>query len=260
MDLATFLMAPEALKSENSSDSVLEPTAENLDAALGRSTVETANHLHRGARLNFVIRAMSSDGYTALDNVTTINPMTGFPMTTPAQDARERQIIFLMYGVSQPPMTRQRAERMLDHPGWGPGNIALIDAIKELNPSAEERINNFILLMQANRFNTILFYILDEIGALDDICDKYNVTDNVRIALKMCISSFTQLFKFEYAAEAWGIPLNIEGIVNFKKPEELEESAEVPEEKEDETSDTEEVNADDTTEEHKEDSPRRKKS
>jgi hypothetical protein len=219
VDLGTFLLSPEVEEEQKPAVQALAPTADNLRAALSKANVQTAVHLHEASGLEFKIRAMSSDGYIALNNVTQVNPMTGFPMSTAQEDEHERNLIYLTYGIAEPPLNRESANAVLKTPGWGPSNTRLLDAIRNMNPSAEERVNNFILLMQSSRFLIIFANMLDELGLIDKLAEEYDIRDNVIHSLKVCIASFKKLYKVEFAARAWGLPLTIDKMISDKLPD-----------------------------------------
>lgn len=212
MDLASFLIIPE--ENETTVDKTLAPTPENLRAALSKASVPTKPHLHDASGINFKLKAMSSEGYTALNNVTKMNPMTGYPQSTPSEDEFERNVIYLMHGVAVPAISREEAIAILRRPGWGPSNVSLLDHIKEINPVAEEKGNSFIMLMQACRFFSLFTNILSQTGAIDELAKKYNLTDDLIVSLHYCINSFNLILRTDYAGKAWGIPLELEEMVN----------------------------------------------
>ena len=204
------------------SEETLEPTLENLKKALGNKVGKSKDYFHEASKIKFKLCPMSSSGYTALHNVSRLNPVTNARVSSDQEDERERSIVYLTYGVSKPKLTRESAENILDAPGWGPSNIGLVNAVAELNPSAEQRIDNFMILMGLARFQLIWFRVMEESGGLDKYCTDLNLTEDTREALRTCIAMFSFLFKVDETSKGWGLPLGIGALVNKPVIEEVE--------------------------------------
>lgn len=221
---------------ENPMDSAkaLEPTLENLTKALNTPVIESKEYYHVASKMKFKLCPMSSAGYIALNNVEQYNPMTNIKISTNQDDDREREVVYLMHGIESPRITRVMAERILEAPHWGPSNIGLLDAIQEMNPSAEQRLNNFMILMGLSRFLIIWFRVQEETGGFDEICDKINIKDDIKESLRTCIGMFSHLFNIEETSRAWGVPLGIgsltKPLVNDKEEEPVVEASKVEEE------------------------------
>jgi hypothetical protein len=187
----------------------LEPTLDNLMQALNDTKVQSKEYLHVASKMVFEVCPMSSAGYISLHNVEQFNPMTNTKISNNQDDERERNIVYLMHGIAKPKITRAMAEQILDAPGWGPSNIGLIDAIMKVNPSAEQRVNNFMVLMGLARFQVIFLRVLEEVGGFDKLLDGLNIKQDVKESLRTCIDMFSHLFVIDETSKVWGVNLGI---------------------------------------------------
>jgi len=220
-DLATALVElkpifnPDDLEFGAETSEVKAPTLTNLKEALNGKGVKTKDYLHSNSGIKFVIQAMSSDGYNALRSVGQYTP-TGYKTSTLKDDMRQEDIIYLVYGVAEPKLTPQLAGEILSKGNWGPSNIGLISAIKELNPAPEQRVDNFIILMAFSRYIAILLKVFKETGALKELAEDLSLKDSVTDSIEYCADLFAAFFAVEESARAWGIPLDQAALMKAK--------------------------------------------
>ena len=165
--------------------SVLKNIKEHIHEYYGKTVI------HPSINMPLTVQTMSQKAYDELNDITSPNPFKeGFIALNKPEEEIECNVIYMAYGIKEFEGNKELARDYLEEAGMGEGNAVILNEIKTINISFEERVKDIILILAFSHRELRLIQSALEANCKKELAQYVSGINNGIEALYFCQELF----------------------------------------------------------------------
>lgn len=201
--------------------------------------VKSHKHIHGALRMEFTLTTLPPDVRSQVASIVNDNPLESH-ISTKTEKERELDIIYIAHGIVELKGDIERATKIYDREGAGESNKLLLEALKKLTPSQDERVKDLFIVMAFSPEEIRLIDAVMDVDARKELARYLSDKEDLIEAINFCKEFFMALGTAHMIAEEHKITTETAMLMlsksilverNLLPPDKIAEIPDMPSEK-----------------------------